>query len=168
MSTSATTEVSRSIAAPRDKIYRAFVDKDAVATWLPPGEMKGVVHLFEACQGGAIRMSLVYPEDDAAARGKTTAKADTFHGRFVRLIPGKLVVWATQFESTDPSFAGEMVVSTTLESESQQEDKEQGFGKAQATRVTIRCEDIPRGISPADNEAGCRSSLQKLAAFVER
>ena len=95
---------------------RAFVDKDAVATWLPPGDMKGVVHIFEACQGGAIRMSLVYPEADAAARGKTTARADTFHGRFVRLIPGKLVVWATQFESTDPRFAGEMTVSTTIES----------------------------------------------------
>jgi len=107
-------------------------------------------------------MSLVYPENDKAARGKTNARCDTFHGRFVRLVPGKLVVWATQFESTDPSFAGEMVVSTTIESE------DQGTGQERKSRVTIRCEDIPRGISPEDNEAGCRSSLDKLAAFVER
>jgi uncharacterized protein YndB with AHSA1/START domain len=166
--TPAATEVSRLIAAPCDKIYRAFVDKDAVATWLPPGEMKGVVHLFEACQGGTIRMSLVYPDNDPAPHGKTTAKADTFHGRFVRLVPGKLVVWATQFESTDPSFAGEMLVSTTLESATPPAGRAEGQAPDKVTRVTIRCEDIPRGVSLADNEAGCRSSLEKLAAFVER
>lgn len=100
-------------------------------------------------------MSLVYPEGDTSSRGKTSASTDTFHGRFVKLIPCEQIVWATEFESVNASFAGEMIVSWTL------------APAASGTEVTVLCENIPRGIRPEDNETGCRSTLEKLASFLE-
>lgn len=99
-------------------------------------------------------MSLVYPEGDSSARGKTSESTDTFQGRFAKLSPNERIVWAVEFESADPSFAGEMIVSTTLEPA--------GGG----TKVTMLCENIPPGIRPEDNEAGGRSTLEQLAAFL--
>jgi uncharacterized protein YndB with AHSA1/START domain len=98
-------------------------------------------------------MSLVYP-DGASMRGKTTDDTDTFRGRFAELVPGERIVWVVTFDSADPDLAGEMTVRTTL--------APAGGG----TRITIACENIPRGICPEDNEAGCRASLEKLAAFL--
>lgn len=154
MSDPTSTVVSRVINAPREAVYRAFLDPDAVAAWLPPGSMRGVVHAFEAREGGAFSMSLIYPEDDRSSRGKTSESTDRFQGRFVKLIPNERIVWAVEFESEDPSFAGEMIVSTTLALA--------GSG----TKVTILCENLPRGIKPEDNEAGSRLSLEKLASFL--
>jgi uncharacterized protein YndB with AHSA1/START domain len=148
------TIVSRVIDAPCEAVYRAFLDPAALVAWLPPGSMTGVVHAFDGREGGSFRMSLVYPEGDGNSRGKTSDSTDTFQGRFVQLIPHERIVWATEFESADPSFAGEMIVCTTL--------TPAGSG----TAVTIVCENIPRGIRPEDNEAGCRSTLEKLAAFL--
>jgi uncharacterized protein YndB with AHSA1/START domain len=152
MSKPTSTVVSRVINAPREAVYRAFLDRGALAAWLPPGSMRGIVHAFDGREGGSFRMSLIYPEGES--RGKTSERTDTFEGRFVKLIPGERIVWATEFESADPSFAGEMIVSTTL--------APAGSG----TKVTILCENIPRGIRLEDNEAGCRSTLEKLAAFL--
>jgi uncharacterized protein YndB with AHSA1/START domain len=149
-----TTTVSTLINAPRETVYRAFLDQDALATWLPPGSMTGVVHAFEGREGGAFSMSLVYPDDDSSAHGKTSERTDTFQGRFVKLIPNQQIVWATEFESADATFAGEMIVSTTL--------APAGSG----TKITIRCDNIPPGVRLEDNEAGCRSTLEKLASFL--
>jgi len=149
------TVVSKTIDAPRTAVYRAFLDPEAVAAWLPPDSMTGVIHAFEPREGGAFRMSLVYPPD-MAGRGKSSGNTDTFAARFARLIPDTCVEWAVNFESADPAFAGEMIVRTTLEPA--------GAG----TLITMLCENIPSGIRPEDNEAGCRSTLEKLAAFVER
>ena len=151
---SRSTTVSRVIGVPPEAVYRAYLDQNAVAAWLPPGSMKGVVHAFDAREGGAFSMSLVYPEDEASARGKSSERADTFQGRFAKLIPNRQIVWATQFESDDPLFAGEMIVTTTLEP------------AGRGTKVTFICENIPPGIRPEDNEVGCRSTLEKLAAFL--
>ncbi len=74
---------------PPDALYRAYLDRDAVAAWLPPGLMTGVVHAFEAREGGRFCMSLVYPESETAARGKTSDRTDRFEGRFVKLVPGR-------------------------------------------------------------------------------
>jgi uncharacterized protein YndB with AHSA1/START domain len=155
MSEQPSTVVSKVMNASPEAVYRAFLDQDALAAWLPPGSMKGVVHDFDGREGGAFRMSLVYPEDDTSSRGKTSQRTDTFRGRFVKLIPYQRIVWATEFESDDTSFAGEMTVDTTL--------APAGSG----TKVTIRCENIPPGIRPEDNEAGCRSTLEKLASFLD-
>ena len=156
MSEAASTVVSKVIDAPREAVYRALLDQDAVTAWLPPDSMTGVVHAFDAREGGTFRISLVYPENDASARGKTSERTDTFHGRFVSLIPNEQIVWATQFDSADPSFAGEMIVSWTL------------APADPGTRVTLTCENIPAGVRPQDNEAGCRSTLEKLASFLDR
>ena len=127
----------------REALYRAFLDRDAFVAWLPPGSMRGVVHAFDGREGGSFTMSLVYPESEGSSQGKTSRSTDTFR-----------IVWSIEFESADPSFAGEMTVSTTLAPE------------GRGTKVTIICENIPRGTRPEDNEAGCRSSLEKLASFV--
>ncbi|QCI63122.1 SRPBCC family protein [Phreatobacter stygius] len=150
----ASTTVSRLINAPREAVYRAYLDPEALARWLPPGTMTGVVHVFDPREGGAFSMSLVYSGGEPAVRGKTSDTTDRFQGRFARLVPGEQVVWAVEFVSPDPSFAGEMIVETQLTPE------------AGGTRVTIRCDNIPRGIRPEDNEADCRSTLDKLAAFL--
>jgi uncharacterized protein YndB with AHSA1/START domain len=150
------TVVSQVINAPPDAVYRAFLDQDALAAWLPPGSMKGVVHEFDGREGGTFSVSLIYPENEASGRGKTSENTDTFQARFVKLIPDERIVWAVEFESADPSFAGEMTVTTIL--------SPAGNG----TKVTILCENIPSGIKPEDNGAGCRSTLEKLASFLER
>ncbi|MGO7416300.1 SRPBCC family protein [Rhizobium ruizarguesonis] len=155
MTTSRSTTVSRFIAASRERIYRAFLDADAVATWLPPDTMKGIVHTFEGREGGPFSMSLVYPDDEASQPGKTSDKTDKFQGRFAKLVPDERIVWATVFDSEDDGFSGEMTVSTILSPADE------------GTDVTIVCDNIPSGIRLGDNEAGCRSTLDKLAAFVD-
>ena len=156
MSDLASTTVSRTIKVRSDAIYRAYLDPEAVSAWLPPGSMRGIIHAFEPWEGGAFSMSLVYPPEETSASGKTSETADTFRGRFVRLDPERQVTWAVVFDSPDPAFAGEMFVDTTLEP------------LGDSTRVTITCLNIPSGVDPADNEAGTRSTLEKLAAFLER
>jgi uncharacterized protein YndB with AHSA1/START domain len=99
-------------------------------------------------------MTLVYPDDDPSARGKTSDSTDTFRGRFARLVPNEQIVWAVEFNAADPSFAGEMTVTTTL------------APTGNGTTVTIRCDNIPPGIRPQDNEEGTRSTLEKLAAYL--
>jgi uncharacterized protein YndB with AHSA1/START domain len=148
------TTVTRFIAAPCERIYRAFLDAEAVATWLPPDSMTGIVHAFEGREGGAFSMSLVYPDDEASQLGKTSDKTDRFEGRFARLVPDERIVWATVFDSEDEGFSGEMTVSTIL-------SPADG-----GTDVTIVCENIPAGIRLEDNEEGCRLTLDKLATFV--
>ncbi|MDR9803750.1 SRPBCC family protein [Rhizobium hidalgonense] len=154
MTTPRSTTVSCFIAAPRERIYHAFLNAEAVATWLPPDTMKGIIHAFEGREGGAFSMSLVYPDDMASQPGKTTDKTDRFEGRFARLVPDERIVWATVFDSKDQSFFGEMTVSTTL-------SPADG-----GTDVTMVCDNIPSGIRLEDNEEGCRSTLDNLAAFV--
>src|SRR5882724_9185215 len=75
------TTVSRVIHVPPEAVYRAYLDQDAIATWLPPGSMTAIVHAFDGRVGGAFSMSLVYPENDGSARGKTSGRTDTFQGR---------------------------------------------------------------------------------------
>ena len=153
--TGARTRVTRIIKAPRSAVYAAFLDANAIASWLPPAGMTGHVHRFEPRAGGHIHMSLRY-RDPAASSGKSVADTDTFRGRFAELAPHEKIVWVVAFESPDPAFAGEMTMITT-------------FADAPGgTEIAITCENIPRGISPDDNAMGCRSSLQNLASLLER
>ncbi|WP_129113587.1 SRPBCC family protein [Halegenticoccus tardaugens] len=154
----ASTTVSQVIYAPREDVYRAFLDPEAMAAWLPPDGMTGHVHRFDPREGGEFRMSLTYQDTGASpggAGGKTTEDTDTHRGRFVELVPHERIVEVVEFESDEPRFAGEMRITVTLA------DIEDG------TKVTYRCENIPEGIRPEDNEAGCRSSLGKLAKLLE-
>ena len=99
-----TTRLSRHVRAPRADVYRALLDADAVRRWMVPDGMTSEVHEFAAHEGGRFRISLTY--DDPTTTGKTTAQTDTFHGRFVRLVPDTEVVQAVEFETDDPPDAG--------------------------------------------------------------
>lgn len=151
----ATTQVSRIIKAPRKTVYQACLDPGAVATWRVPDDMTARVHVFEAREGGTYRISLTYRDPARSPDGKSAAGTDTFRGRFVALVPDKKIVEAIEFESPHLRFAGEMTMTTSLA------DAEGG------TEITILCQDIPPGIRLEDNEIGCRSALQNLAALVE-
>jgi len=151
----ATTRTSAVIKASREVLYRSFTDPDALAVWQAPGDMTAKVHEFDARIGGGYRMSLFYPATEQEARGKTAAREDRFTARFVELAPPARIVQVITFDSEDPGFVGEMTMVITFE--------ERGDG----TEVTIVFEDIPPGIRPEDNDAGTRSSLEKLARHVE-
>jgi uncharacterized protein YndB with AHSA1/START domain len=147
------TRISRRVNAPRATVYRAFLDARAVSTWMVPTGMTSHVHAFDACEGGAFRISLTY---DAPSRtGKTTAHTDTYHGRFVKLVPNERIVQVVEFETADPALRGEMTITIALA------DADGG------TDIHAVHDGLPRGLSPGDNEAGWRSSLAKLAALVE-
>ncbi len=148
-----TTRISVHLKAPRAHVYRALLDAGAVATWKVPTGMTSHVHVFEPREGGSFRVSLTY--EAATGTGKTTAHTDTYHGRFLKLVPNELVVEAIEFETTNPALQGEMTITTTLT------DADGG------TDLTAVHEGLPPGVRAEDNEAGWRSSLAKLAALVE-
>ena len=77
------TRVRRHVNAPRERVYSALVDANAIATWKVPTGMTSHVHAFEGREGGTFRISLTY--DAPTGVGKTTAHTDTYHGRFVQL-----------------------------------------------------------------------------------
>jgi uncharacterized protein YndB with AHSA1/START domain len=154
-STRASTQVTQLIKAPRQAVYHAFLDRNAVATWQHPDNMGIQVHTFDPREGGAFRISLTYEDLAHSPGGKTSDDTDTYHGRFVRLVPFTTIVEVIEFESRKTGFTGEMRITAQLA------DVDGG------TEVTYRCENIPPGVRPEDNEAGCRSSLQRLAALLE-
>jgi uncharacterized protein YndB with AHSA1/START domain len=149
----ATTRSARHVAAPRQDVYRALLDPDAVERWKVPEGMRSQVHSFDPHEGGAFRVSLTYQGE---AAGKTSGRTDTYHGHFARLVPGETVVEVVEFESDDPALQGEMTVTTTLT------DAPGG------TEIAIVHEGLPGGVAPADNELGTRMSLDKLAALLEQ
>jgi uncharacterized protein YndB with AHSA1/START domain len=148
------TRVRRHLNAPRARVYSALVDAKAVATWMVPTGMTSQVHAFDGREGGTFRISLTY--DAPTAVGKTSGHTDTFHGRFVQLVPNERVVEVVEFETADPELRGEMTITITLA------DADGG------TEVLAVHEGLPRGLPTADNEAGWGSSLAKLAALVEQ
>ncbi|ADO76125.1 Activator of Hsp90 ATPase-like protein [Stigmatella aurantiaca DW4/3-1] len=115
--------------------------------------MTSHVHVFDPREGGSVRISLTY--DAPTETGKTTAQTDTYHGRFVKLVPDEQVVEVVEFETEDPALRGEMTITITLS------DAEGG------TDLLAVHEGLPSGVPPADNETGWRMSLAKLAALVE-
>jgi uncharacterized protein YndB with AHSA1/START domain len=149
----ASTRVRRRVRAPRASVYRALVDPRAVAKWMVPAGMRSEVHAFDAREGGSFRISLTY--DAPTAAGKTSAHGDAFHGRFVELVPYERILEVVEFETADPALRGEMTITISLA------DVDGG------TEILAVHDGLPPGLSPGDNEAGWRSSLDKLAALVE-
>jgi uncharacterized protein YndB with AHSA1/START domain len=130
-----------------------LLDAEDVQQWMVPEEMTSQIDSFDARQGGEFRISLTY--DMPTAAGKTTAQSDSFHGRFVKLVPDTEVVQAIEFETDDPAMKGEMTITYALA------DADDG------TELVLLYENLPPGVSPADNELGSRMSLDKLARLVE-
>ena len=143
------------IAARPDAVYAALVDPGALAAWLPPRGMSGRFERFDARPGGSYRLVLTYA-DASGAPGKATADSDIVEACFVDVVPGVRVVHAVDFVSDDPSYAG----TTTMTWEVTAVDG--------GTRVDIRAEDVPAGISAEDHAAGLASSLANLATYLEQ
>ena len=147
------TRIHRHVNAPPGIVYRALLDARAVAKWKVPNGMSCQVHAFDAREGGSLRISLTY--DAPAGTGKTTAHTDTYHGRFVKLVPNEQVVEVDEFETTDPALRGAMTITITLA------DADGG------TDILAVHDGLPPGVLTADNEVGWRMALAKLAALVE-
>ena len=159
---SANTDRRRSDAATRfihaspDTIYQAFASAEALMQWLPPAGMSGRALEYDFHEGGLYRIELRYDEKLSTEPGKTTGRTDITNGRFLELRPGRHITQSVEFESSDPTFAGEMTMTWSFDI------------AAEGTTVTITVDNVPSGINKADHDAGLRSSLENLAAFVER
>jgi uncharacterized protein YndB with AHSA1/START domain len=147
------TRVSQHVNASRPAVYRALLDADAISKWRVPAGMSSHVHHFDARENGAFRISLTYETTEGA--GKSTSRTDTYHGRFVKLVPNEQVVEVFEFETSNPALRGIMTMTTTLS------DADGG------TDVLVVHDGIPDSIPAADNETGTRMALANLARLVE-
>lgn len=130
-------------AAPA-KVYKAFLDPEAMAKWLPPYGFTGKVHEIDARVGGSYRMSFT---------NFTTGQSHAFGGKYLELVPGQKIVHTDSFD--DPNLPDEMVVTVSL--------KQVSVG----TEVSIVQEGVP-DVIPADScYLGWRESLAQLALVVE-
>ena len=139
-----TVRLHRVLTAPPQKIYRAFTEADAIASWLPPFGFLCTVHEVDAKVGGQHRMSF---------RNFTTGGSHSFGGTYLELIPAKKLVYTDRFD--DPNLPGEMTVTVELRAVSV------------GTEVHITQAGIP-DIIPLDAcYLGWQESLRKLAKLVE-
>ena len=139
-----TIRLHRVIAASPEKVYRAFLEPDAVASWLPPYGFVCTVHELDAAVGGHHRMSF---------RNFTTGHSHAFGGTYVELVPGKRLVYTDSFE--DPGLPGEMRVTVDLKAVSV------------GTEVDIAQEGVADVIPPEACYLGWQETLQKLTKLVE-
>jgi uncharacterized protein YndB with AHSA1/START domain len=138
-----TIRLHRVIAAKPDKVYRAFLEPDAVASWLPPFGFLCTVHELNAKVGGTHRMSF---------RNFTTGGSHSFGGTYLELVPGERLVYTDRFDDTN--LPGEMKVTVTLKAVS--------IG----TEVNIEQSGIPDVIPTAACYLGWQDSLHKLEKLV--
>ncbi|WP_028717512.1 SRPBCC family protein [Paracoccus sp. J39] len=139
-----TIRLHRVIAAKPEKLYRAFLEPDAVASWLPPYGFLCTVHELEAKVGGQHRMSF---------RNFTTGDSHAFGGSYLELIPDRRLVYADRFD--DPNLPGEMTVTVDL--------KQVSVG----TEVNIEQQGVPDLIPAEACYLGWQDSLHKLAKLVQ-
>ncbi|MFF4274503.1 SRPBCC domain-containing protein [Streptomyces sp. NPDC001536] len=147
------TRVSCRVNAPRAAVYRMLVDPGALAKWRVPEGMSSEVHAFDAREGGAFRISLTY--DLPTGTGKSGSHTDTYHGRFLELVPDERVVEEFEFETADPALRGTMTMTTTLTE------------TAGGTEIVVLHEGIPDAVPADQNEEGTRMALANLARLVE-
>lgn len=130
--------------APAERLYRAFLDPDAMAKWLPPHGFIGHVHRMDARVGGSHRMSFT---------NLGTSHSHAFGGEYLELVPNERLVYTDRFE--DLNLPGEMRTTVTLRSVSV------------GTEVDIVQEGIPAVIPAEACYLGWQESLQLLAWLVE-
>jgi uncharacterized protein YndB with AHSA1/START domain len=145
---------SHLVMAPRERIFRAFVEPDAVVRWLPPSGAQAVLEEFDPRPGGRFRMTLMFGEGGVTKR-KTSEISDTVDGRFVDVVPPEMIEQEFAFVSADPRFAGTMTMIWTLTK------------VREGTLVGVTASNVPEGITPEEHRVGMLSSLSNLAAFVE-
>lgn len=142
------------VAAPPERVFAALVDEDALVAWLPPADMTGRFERFDMRPGGSYRMALTY-RDAGRVDGKTSAGTDVADVSIVEIVPGRRMVQAVVFDSEDPAYAGTMTMTWLL------------TPVDGGTRVELRADDVPPGISADDHAVGMRSSLDNLRAYLE-
>jgi uncharacterized protein YndB with AHSA1/START domain len=134
----------RVLRATPDRIYRAFLDSDALVKWLPPHGFTGKVHQMDARVGGGYRMSFT---------NFNTQKSHSFNATYVELKPDQLIRYSNQFE--DPNLPGEMQVSVEL------------TAVLCGTELNIVQSGIPDVIPAEFCYLGWQDSLTLLAQLVE-
>lgn len=139
-----TVRLHRVLATRPEKVYRAFLEADALAKWLPPNGFACTVHHHEPATGGTYKMSF---------RNFTTGNSHSFGGKYVELIPNERLRYTDTFD--DPNMPGAMQVTVTL--------KKVSVG----TELNVVQEGIPDLIPPEACYLGWQESLKNLASLVE-
>ena len=139
-----TIRLHRVIATRPEKVYRAFLEADAIASWLPPFGFVCTVHELDAREGGRHRMSF---------RNFTTGGSHSFGGTYVELVENERLVYTSAFD--DPNLPGEMRTTVTLAAVSV------------GTEVNIEQTGVPDIIPREACYLGWQESLHKLARLVE-
>jgi uncharacterized protein YndB with AHSA1/START domain len=142
--TSNTVRLHRVLAAKPEKVWRAFLDPDAKARWLPPNGFTGKVHEIEARVGGGYRMSFT---------NFTTGTVISFGGQYLEMVPHERLRYSDRFD--DPGLPGEMVVTVTFKA------------VPSGTELDIVQEGIPDVIPLDGCYLGWQESLLALARLVE-
>jgi uncharacterized protein YndB with AHSA1/START domain len=139
-----TVRLHRTLKAPPERVYRAFLDANAMAKWLPPHGFTCTVHHLEPRVGGTFRMSFT---------NFTTEQSHSFGGEYLELVPGKLLRYTDRFE--DPNLPDELQVTVALRAVSC------------GTELNIVQEGIPEVIPVEMCYLGWQESLALLALLVE-
>jgi uncharacterized protein YndB with AHSA1/START domain len=139
-----TIQLHRVLRAPPERVYRAFLDADAMAKWLPPHGFTGKVHELDARVGGQYRMSFT---------GFATGHVHTFGGVYVELVPHERLRYTDRFD--DPNLPGEIQVTISLK------------GISCGTELRITQEGVPAVIPAEMCYLGWQQSLTLLALLVE-
>jgi len=139
-----TIKLHRVLRAPPQRVYKAFVDADALARWLPPYGFLCKVHQMEAKVGGSFKMSFT---------NFGSGKGHSFGGKYLELKPGERVRYTDKFD--DPNLPGEMVTTVTL--------KKVSVG----TELDVVQEGVPEAIPAEMCYLGWQESLAQLAKLVE-
>jgi uncharacterized protein YndB with AHSA1/START domain len=139
-----TIRLHRVLRTPPERIYRAFLDPDAMVKWLPPNGFTGKVHQLEAKVGGSYKMSFT---------NFSTGKSHSFGGKYLDLVPNERIRHTDAFD--DPNLPGEMQTTISL--------KKVSCG----TEVSIVQEGVPEVIPPEAYYLGWQESLTLLAQLVE-
>jgi uncharacterized protein YndB with AHSA1/START domain len=139
-----TVRLHRILVSSPDKVYRAFLEPDAIARWLPPNGFTCTVHQLDAKIGGAHRMSF---------RNFTNGQGHSFGGEYLELVPGERIRYTDRFD--DPNLPGQMETTITL--------KKVLVG----TELTIVQEGVPDVIPVEACYLGWQESLRSLARLVE-
>lgn len=139
-----TVRLHRVLATKPEKVYRAFIEADALAKWLPPNGFACTVHQLDAKVGGSFRMSF---------RNFTTGIGHSFGGKYLELVPGERVRYTDKFD--DSNLPGEMTVTATFKT------------VTVGTELNIVQEGIPDAIPVEMCYLGWQDSLRNLASLVE-
>ncbi len=139
-----TVRLHRVLTTRPEKIYRAFLEPDALAKWIPPDGFACTVHHLEPKIGGTFRASF---------RNFTTGDSHTFSGEYIELVPNERLRYTDKFD--DPKMTGNIQVTVTLKA------------VLVGTELTIVQEDLPDVIPPEACYLGWQQSLQNLARLVE-